>query len=115
MERSLEEINAHHHEILPDAEKYRVTRCRLDAEFTTGKTTLVLNLIHSENGSRRELRFENVVIEESTLCALKDATGLYVFDTHHLGWAESSRIEVGDWDGGPPLFWAERVEDTKTV
>lgn len=44
MERSLEEIKAHRHQILPNAEKYRVTRCNLDAEFITGKTTLVPQL-----------------------------------------------------------------------
>jgi hypothetical protein len=30
--------------------------------------------------------------------------------TTHLHWDPSQQIEVGDWDGGPPLFWAENVE-----
>ena len=110
-ERSLEDIKAHRHQVLPDAEKYRITHCSLDADFVTGITSFLLTLMHQESGSVRKFRFMNVSISEPTLAALKDASGLYLIDTHYLGWSESQRVEVGDWDGGPPLFWAQTVEE----
>ena len=112
-ERSKEEIKKHRHGLLPDAERYRVVRCRLDSDFTAGTSLLVLTVSHMDTGAVRKLRFYNVVLDEPMLVALKDANGLYLLDTKHLGWAESQRIEVGDWDGGPPLFWAEGVEQTQ--
>jgi hypothetical protein len=108
-ERTLEEIKAHRHEILPDAENYRIIRCNIDADFSSGTSTLVMTLAHKESRAVRKLRFENVSVESPVLVALKDADGLYFMDTRHLGWSESQRVEVGDWDGGPPLFWAETV------
>ena len=38
--------------------------------------------------------------------------------TSHLNWDPAQRVEGGDWDGGPPLFWAEdvsRAEDSNNT
>ena len=109
-ERSKEEIKTHRHGILADAERYRIVRCKVDSDFTAGTTLVVLTLSHMDTGAVRRLRFTNVRLGEPMFVALQDAAGLYLMDTKHLGWAESQRIEVGDWDGGPPLFWAETAE-----
>lgn len=109
-ERSMEETTKYRHGILPDAERYRVVRCKVDSDFIAGTTLLALTLSHMDTGAVRTLKFTNVGFNEPVLVALRDATGLYLMDTSHLGWDKSVRIEVGDWDGGPPLFWAETAE-----
>ena len=110
--RSIEETERHAHPVLPDAGEYRVARCRIDDDFTVvGKTTLQLTLVREGAGGERVLAFGNVTYKEPLFIALRDATGLYVMDTGHLGWASNQRIEVGDEDDGSAMFWAESVED----
>jgi hypothetical protein len=111
--RSIEETSGHRHPILPDAETYRVRKCRVDSDFAAGgKTTVWLTAIQKATGMKVHLKFTDVHFEEPIFMPLRDATGLYVMDTQHLGWAADQRIEVGDEDDGSPIFWAQGAERT---
>jgi hypothetical protein len=80
-------------------------------DFETPDCTLVLIIRHKSTGNLRKLQFSNVALNNPELAYLRDATGLYFIDTSYLNWSPDQRIEVGDTDGGPPLFWAEAVEE----
>jgi len=109
--RSIKEAKEHRHPILAEAETYHILKCRVDTDFApSGKTTLWLTVTQKDTGATAHLKFTNVHFEEPVFLALRDATGLYVMDTQHLGWATDQRIEVGDWDDGSPIFWAESAE-----
>lgn len=109
--RTTEETARHAHPILTGADRFRVCRCSLDADFgPSGQMTLHLTLASTEQEPQIHLRFDNVHIAEPLVQALRDATGLYVMDTLHLGYSSDQRIEVGDDDDGAPLFWAETVQ-----
>ena len=111
--RSIEETSGHRHPILPEAEMYHVRRCRVDSDFASGgKTAVWLTVIHKSTGMTVHLKFTNAHFEEPIFMPLRDATGLYVMETQHLGWAADQRIEVGDEDDGSPIFWAQDAEQT---
>ena len=108
--RSLNEINAHRHPVLPDAESYRVVAIRFEHDYDTQRSSLALRIRNEETGDTCSLQFTNPAFNSDPFIELRDATGLYLMTTTHLRWDRSQQIEVGDWDGGPPLFWAEDVE-----
>jgi len=109
-EHSMDEIKAHRHPVLPDAESYRVTAIRFEHDFDTQRSSLALRLWNEKTGGTCSLQFTNPVFNSDPFMELRDAAGLYLMTTTHLHWDTSQQIEVGDWDGGPPLFWAENVE-----
>ncbi len=108
--RSLDEIKAHRHAVLPDAELYRVVAIRFEQDLDAHRSSLALRLRNEETGATCSLQFTNPVFNSSPFLELWDATGLYLMTTTHLHWDRAQQIEIGDWDGGPPLFWAEDVE-----
>jgi hypothetical protein len=110
-ERSLQEIEQYAHSSFPDAREYRVVGCLYEVDFESHNASLVLVLKRIKSDEVRRVRFANPHFEEPPFIELWDATGLYLMDTSHLGWGQEQRIEVGDWDGGPPIFWASDVED----
>lgn len=110
-ERTLDEISRHRHPILLDPEKYRVISLEFKENYEEGNSFLQITICRADTGERRTLRFCGVSFPEPPLTSLRDATGLYIMDTSHLGWDAAQSIEVGDWDGGPPLFWACSAED----
>lgn len=109
-ERSKEEIVRHRHPALPDAEKYRVVKCEYAEDFETNRCELVLTVKHSDTCELKVLKFNNVGFNEPVFTSIRDVTGLYLMDTSHLGWSSQQQIEVGDWDGDPPIYWAESVQ-----
>jgi hypothetical protein len=109
-ERSLNEIRSHRHAVLPDAESYRVVALRFECDLDAHRSSLALRIRNEETGVICSLQFTNPVFNSAPFVDVRDATGLYIMTTTHLGWDRSQQIEVGDWDGGPPLFWAEAVE-----
>jgi len=110
MERALTEIKEHRLDVLPKSDRCRVVKLELESDFDSGVTNLILTLRNADTEDACRLRFLEVHLSDSALLALQDATGLYLMDTQHLGWNKNQRIEVGDWDGGPPIFWAKTVE-----
>jgi len=112
-ERSLDEINAHRHSVLPEAELYRVTAIRFEQDLDVHQARLSLRVRNKKTGEVCSLQFSNPVFNSDPFMDLRDTTGLYLMTTDHLGWDPAQRIEVGDWDGNPPLFWAEEVKRTE--
>ena len=111
-ERTLQEIEQHADTALPNAKEYRVAGCKYEEDFESHSATLILILKRFESGEVRRLRFTNPNFNAGPpFGSLSDASGLYLMDTSHLGWGREQRIEVGDWDGGPPLFWASDMEE----
>ncbi len=110
-ERSLEEIKKHRNPILANSEDYRVIRCVYDENFEEQNVVLTLSIKNMKTGEVRNLHFSNVVFNGPIFTSLHDAAGLYLIDTAYLAWDPNQRIEVGDWDGGPPIFWATQVEE----
>ena len=109
-ERSLEEINAHRHGILPDPENYRIVAIRCEQDIETSSSSLALRIRNQNTGHTCWLHFPNPKYNCDPFYQFFDWTGLYLMTTSHLGWSKDQRIEVGDWDGDPPVFWAEDVE-----
>jgi hypothetical protein len=108
-ERSLDEINANRHAVLAKPEDYRVVAIRCEQDLEAHVSSLALRVRHETSGHTYWLRFANAVFNEDPFFPLRDATGLYLMTTSHLGWESARKIEIGDWDGGRPLFWAEDV------
>ena len=108
MERTLNEIKANNYPILKNSENYQITRIEYDEDYETNIRSLILTLRNKKNLVK--LIFGNVVLNEEAILALRDASNLYIIDTSYLGWGKEQRIEIGDWDGGPPIFWAEEVK-----
>jgi hypothetical protein len=108
-ERSLDEINAHRYAVLEEPEDYRVVAIRYEQDLEAHVSSLALRVRHETSGHTCWLRFANAVFKEDPFFPLRDATGLYLMTTSHLGMESAQQIEIGDWDGGPPLFWAEDV------
>jgi len=109
-ERTIEEIKSHRYPALPEAEKYRVVRLDYTQDFEASDCSTILVIKHTDSGKKKSLRFSNSRFNDDLFTSLIDATGLYLMDTSHYGWGKEQRIEVGDWDGGPPIFWAESVQ-----
>ena len=109
-ERSVEEIKNHRLHFFPDSEMYRVVKCEFSEDFELSVISLTLTVKHEDTGSTKRLRFHNATLNKDLFTELRDATGLYFMDTSYLGWKQENRVEVGDWDGGSPILWAEDVE-----
>jgi hypothetical protein len=109
-QRSLDEIKAHRHPVLPDAESYRVAGIRYEHDLDANRSSLILRVRNQKTGDTLCLQFTNPHFNSDVFQDLWDATGLYIMTTTHLHWDPLQQIEVGDWDGGPPLLWAEDVE-----
>ncbi len=112
-ERNLKEIEENQLSILPDAKNYRVIRYQYDGNFEPQEASLVLTLQNQNTKEIVRLNFKNVHSNEEMFSTLRDSTGIYLIDTSYLGYSPKQRIEVGDWDGDPPIFWAEKVEKQK--
>lgn len=102
------EVDANRHPVLPDSERYEVTRCVYDFDYEDGKSTITLALLHRQTGERRCLRFVGV----SCSHPLSGYHGIYILDTSYRQWERRVRIEVGEFfeDGGV-YFLAESVEE----
>jgi len=107
-ERSIEQIKQNIIPILPEWDTCRVSRYEYNEDFETGYASLILT-IHTTS-EVTNLHFFHVHLNGDPIAPLRDAIGLYIIDTSFLGWDKNQKIEVGDWDGGPPIFWAEKVE-----
>lgn len=112
-ERTIKEIEENQHPILKDTKEYQVIRCQYDEDFIQQKAHLIITIRNKNNKETINLRFENVCFNESPFLLLRDSCGLYLIDTSYLGYNSDQKVEVGDWDGGPPIFWAEKVEKIK--
>jgi hypothetical protein len=107
-ERSLEQIKKNLLSLLPEPETCRVLRYEYAEDFEGGYASLNLS-VRTTTGVIK-LLFSNVSLNGDPITPLRDAIGLYIIDTSFLGWDKKQKIEVGDWDGGPPIFWSEKVE-----
>jgi hypothetical protein len=68
-ERPLDEIKAHRHNVLADAESFRVVAIQFAHDLETNRSTL-----------RLRVRNKNT----DPFLSLRDATGLYIMTTSHL-------------------------------
>jgi hypothetical protein len=108
-ERGIDEIKQHRHHVLPDAESFRVVLIQFTQDFETRRSRLRLRVRNEQTGESVSLCFTNPTFDTSPFLYLQDATGLYIMKTSYLGWDPGQAVEVGDWDDGLPLFWAETV------
>ena len=108
-ERSLEEINANRHDVLSDPENYRIVAMRFEKDLDSRASQLELKIQHTKTNQSCLLQFTNPIFNGDPFQPYYDSCGLYIMDTAYLKWGSDQRIEVGDWDGEPPLFWAESV------
>lgn len=107
-ERSIEQIKENLIPILSNWDTCRVVRYEYDEDFESGHATLILTIRSVSEVAR--ILFSHVHLNGDPITPLRDATGLYIIDTAFLGWDKGQKIEVGDWDEGPPIFWSEKVE-----
>ncbi len=110
-ERSLQEIADHPYYVIDGPQEYRAISGNYEEDFKETKASLILVLENIVSGEKRKILFLNVSLNEPVFTGIRDATGFYFVDTAFLNWSPSQRIEVGDADGGPPLFWAESFCD----
>ena len=108
-ERGIDEINKHRHHILPDAESFRVVFIQFTQDFEARRSSILLRVRNEQAGETVSLCFTNPTFDTSPFLYLQDASGLYIMKTSYLGWDPRQAVEVGDWDDGLPLFWAETV------
>ena len=107
-ERSIEEIKQNIIRILPEWETCRVIRYGYDEDFENGNASLILTVRTANEVAK--LLFSGVCLNGDPITPLRDTVGLYIISTSFLGWDNAQKIEVGDWDGGVPIFWAKTVE-----
>ncbi len=107
-ERSIEQIKQNLIPILPEWDTCRVVRYEYDEDLDTGYASLILTIRTASELTK--LLFSHVHLNGDPITPLRDAVGLYIINTSSLGWDRAQKIEVGDWDGGAPIFWAEKVE-----
>ncbi len=110
-ERTLLEIAEHPYYVIDVPEEHRSISGIYEENFVEQTASLMLVLEHVQSGKQLKLQFSNVSINEPVFTAIRDAVGFYFVDTSFLNWAPNQRIEVGDIDGGPPLFWAESFSE----
>jgi hypothetical protein len=108
-ERSLKEINDNPYHVIDSPEKYKAISGIYEEDFRSSVASMILVIENFETGEQHKLQFLNVSLNKPVFTAIRDATSLYFLDTSYLKWGQNQRIEVGDFDGGPPLFWAEEV------
>jgi len=107
--RAKNEIESNPFHIIVNPETYRAIHGYYEENFRTSEASLLLTLEQHQKGKVVKLKFFNVGLNTPVFCAIRDSCGFYFLDTSYLGWSSNQRIEVGDTDGGPPLFWAETV------
>ncbi len=107
-ERSLSEIEKNQIKDFPDSKSYYALSCEVLEDYEEGfECNLKLKLKHNKTGDIKVIQFINVSYNERLLIDIREAIGFYIINTSYLGWEPSQRYEVGDWDGEPPIFWAE--------
>ncbi len=110
-ERSLQEISDHPYYVIDRPQEYRAISGNYEEDFREAKASLTLVLENIISSEKRKLLFSNVSLNEPVFTGIRDATGFYFVDTTFLNWGLNQRIEIGDVDGGPPLFWAESFSE----
>src|SRR5579872_2607401 len=102
------EVAAHRHPILPNSERFEITRFVYDFNREAGESSITLTLVSQDTGERKCLRFSHVRCRHP----LEGYFGIYILDTSYRQWQRDVRIEVGEYfeDGGV-YFYAESVEE----
>ncbi len=107
-ERSLEELKQNQIKEFPDSTSYQALSCNVLESYEDGyKCNLELRLKNKDSSDIKVIKFFNVTYDEAFLRSIREAVGFYIINTSYLGWGSTQRYEVGDWDGDPPIFWAE--------
>ena len=83
-ERPLDEIKAHRHKVLADAESFRVVAIQFEHDLETNRSTLRLRVRNKNSGETCSLHFTDPVFNTDPFLSLRDATGMYIMTTSHL-------------------------------